>query len=69
MSPQECVLRWPSPQDLGDGDDHRFCTTCAFGRVCLSDGYDKRALEDLRAGDLRAQNPCAQRGPAPHAPP
>lgn len=47
MSPQGGVLRWPSPQDQGDGDIQRFCTTCAFGRVCLTDGYDKRALEDL----------------------
>lgn len=47
MSPQGGVLRWPTPQDQGDGDIQRFCTTCAFGRVCSTDGYDKRALEDL----------------------
>jgi CRP/FNR family transcriptional regulator len=39
--------RRPNPLDQGDGDAQRFCSTCAFGRVCLTDGYDKRALEDL----------------------
>ncbi len=47
MSAPPNLLRWPSPQDHGDGDAQRFCTTCAFGRACLGDGYDKRALEDL----------------------
>lgn len=37
---------WPqAPVD--DGDAARFCTTCVFGRLCLPDGYDKRALADL----------------------
>lgn len=47
MNAQANFLRRPSAQDPGDGDALRFCTTCAFGRVCLTDGYDKRALEDL----------------------
>lgn len=47
MTAQGNVLRWPTPHDPGDGDAQRFCTTCAFGRTCLSEGYDKRALEEL----------------------
>ena len=45
-----------------DGDDLRFCSTCAFGSVCLPAGVDKNALRELhmlvehigpyRAGDL-----------------
>lgn len=31
----------------GDGDEVRFCSTCAFGEVCLPGGYDKTALRDL----------------------
>jgi len=30
-----------------DGDDLRFCSTCAFGSVCLPAGVDKTALRDL----------------------
>lgn len=30
-----------------DGDDFKFCTTCAFSRACLSEGMDKRGLRDL----------------------
>lgn len=47
MSLQASFLRRPNPGDPGDGDALRFCSTCAFGRACLDDGYDKRALEDL----------------------
>ena len=32
---------------LDDGDELRFCSTCAFGSVCLPAGVDKRALQDL----------------------
>jgi len=32
---------------VDDGDELRFCSTCAFGAVCLADGYDKAALKDL----------------------
>ena len=30
-----------------DGDDYRFCSTCAFGAVCVGSGVDKIALRDL----------------------
>lgn len=36
----------PSPV-ADDGDDLRFCSTCAFGSVCLPEGVDKTALRDL----------------------
>jgi CRP/FNR family transcriptional regulator len=44
--------RPPFPkQDLhtlsDDGDELRFCTTCAFSQACLSEGMDKTALKDL----------------------
>lgn len=31
----------------GEGDDLRFCATCAFAPVCLSEGYSKKDVEDL----------------------
>ena len=30
-----------------DGDEHRFCSTCAFGAVCVGRGVDKVALNEL----------------------
>ena len=36
----------PSPI-LDDGDASRFCSTCAFGSVCLPAGVNKQALLDL----------------------
>ena len=30
-----------------DGDELRFCSTCAFSEACLSQGMDKRELGDL----------------------
>lgn len=30
-----------------DGDEYRFCSTCAFGAVCVGRGVDKIALHDL----------------------
>ena len=30
-----------------DGDALHFCSTCAFSQACLSEGMDKRALNDL----------------------
>ena len=30
-----------------DGDEFRFCSTCAFSTVCLAQGYDKSALREL----------------------
>jgi len=32
---------------VDDGDELRFCTTCAFSEACLSQGYDKSALGEL----------------------
>lgn len=37
---------WPQAP-IDDGDAAHFCTTCVFGKLCLPDGYDKRALADL----------------------
>jgi len=42
-----------------DGDDLHFCSTCAFGSVCLPAGVDKTALRELHmlvehAGPYRA---------------
>lgn len=31
----------------GEGDALRFCSTCAFAPVCLSEGYSKAEVEDL----------------------
>ena len=30
-----------------DGNELRFCSTCAFGAVCMPNGYDKAALQAL----------------------
>jgi CRP/FNR family transcriptional regulator len=30
-----------------DGDELRFCSTCAFSGACLAQGYDKSALREL----------------------
>jgi CRP/FNR family transcriptional regulator, anaerobic regulatory protein len=30
-----------------DGDELRFCSTCAFSQACLSQGYDKSSLQEL----------------------
>ena len=32
----------------GDGDEHEFCTTCAFAGVCLPGGYEKSDLRELQ---------------------
>jgi len=39
-------LKLPSPMP-DDGDELHFCSTCAFGSVCLPVGVDKQALRDL----------------------
>ena len=31
----------------GDGDAVHFCSTCAFGEICLPGGYDKQTLQEL----------------------
>ena len=30
-----------------DGDDYRFCSTCAFSQACMAEGMDKASLGDL----------------------
>ena len=39
--------RRPAVPIADDGDELRFCSTCAFGSVCLPQGVDKSALRDL----------------------
>jgi CRP/FNR family transcriptional regulator len=46
IAPRVGKLAVPSPV-LDDGDALHFCSTCAFGSVCLPAGVDKRALEEL----------------------
>ena len=38
-----------------DGDELRFCSTCAFGSVCLPAGVDKAALRELPVHDGNAE--------------
>ena len=41
-------VRRPRPDPIADdGNEVRFCSTCAFSDACLSQGYDKTALADL----------------------
>ena len=48
MSNIRPIRRFASPDPgSGDGDDLHFCSTCAFGEVCLPGGYDKPALQEL----------------------
>ncbi len=37
----------PNPAAANDGDELRFCSTCAFSDACASQGYDKTALNEL----------------------
>ena len=50
-----------------DGDEFRFCSTCAFSQACLDHGMDKRALADLHVlvehvGPLHAGDHVFRRG-------
>ena len=45
MSP--VARRRASSPIADDGDQLRFCSTCAFSDACLSQGYDKSALSEL----------------------
>ena len=50
-----------------DGDEVRFCSTCAFGSVCLPAGVDKNALQELHVlvehvGPYRAGEHVFRRG-------
>jgi len=41
-------LRRARPSPIADdGDELRFCSTCAFSEACLSQGLDKSSLNDL----------------------
>lgn len=56
----------PSPI-ADDGDELRFCSTCAFSSACLSEGYDKSALGELHClvehtGAYRAGEPIFREG-------
>lgn len=42
---QDCAASAQPVAD--DGDEYRFCSTCAFGSVCIGSGVDKLALRDL----------------------
>lgn len=42
---QKPVPHFKSAAD--DGDELRFCSTCAFSKACLAEGMDKTALRDL----------------------
>jgi CRP/FNR family transcriptional regulator len=39
--------RGRTPPIADDGDELRFCSTCAFSSACLEQGYDKTQLRDL----------------------
>lgn len=41
------IRRTRSPPIADDGDELRFCSTCAFSDACLSQGYEKSALGEL----------------------
>lgn len=48
MSSTRSIRHIPLPDPgSGDGDELNFCSTCAFGEVCLPGGFDKPALQDL----------------------
>ena len=56
----------PDPGN-GDGDALHFCSTCAFGEVCLPGGYDKPALNELHClvehvGPFHAGDPVFRNG-------
>ena len=36
----------PDPGMADDGDALNFCSTCAFSSACISQGYDKAALQE-----------------------
>jgi CRP/FNR family transcriptional regulator len=39
--------RGQNPSIADDGNELRFCSTCAFSSACLEQGYDKTQLRDL----------------------
>ncbi|MFB9069433.1 helix-turn-helix domain-containing protein [Pseudofulvimonas gallinarii] len=47
MSSPRLGASLPNPAATDDGNEMRFCSTCAFSAACLDQGYDKAALGDL----------------------
>jgi CRP/FNR family transcriptional regulator len=47
MSSPRLGASLPNPAATDDGNEMRFCSTCAFSAACLEQGYDKAALGDL----------------------
>lgn len=47
MSSPRLGASLPNPAARDDGNEMRFCSTCAFSAACLEQGYDKAALGDL----------------------
>lgn len=48
MNELKAAGKLPVPNPISDdGDELRFCSTCAFGSVCLPAGMDKSALHEL----------------------
>ena len=44
----QSAIRRPRRSPIADdGDELRFCSTCAFSDACLSQGFDKASLNDL----------------------
>jgi CRP/FNR family transcriptional regulator len=48
MNERVTAGKLPAPNPIADdGDELHFCSTCAFGSVCLPAGVDKNALHEL----------------------
>lgn len=68
MNRSERDRRFPSRNPIADdGDALHFCSTCAFGSVCLPAGVDKSALQALHVlvehvGPYRTGEPIFRRG-------
>lgn len=68
MNHIERAGRLPAPNPIADdGDELHFCSTCAFGSVCLPAGVDKTALQELHVlvehvGPYRAGEHVFRRG-------
>ena len=52
-------LRLHTPAAADDGDELRFCSTCAFSAACLEYGYDKSRLQELHIL-VEHIGPCAE---------
>ena len=47
MTSRPGIRQVANPAAADDGDEFRFCSTCAFSHACLSEGYDKSMLSEL----------------------